>query len=127
MSVVLADDAFVADLNRRYRGCNAATNVLSFPALGDDLDAAREALPADAPLAIGDVVVAFQTLSGEARSQGKSLEHHLDHLVVHGVLHLLGFDHADEAAAEEMETLERRILAALGVPDPYAADAAAAE
>ncbi|MCP5366323.1 MAG: rRNA maturation RNase YbeY [Hyphomicrobiales bacterium] len=108
--VVLADDAFVHDLNRRYRGIDKPTNVLSFPAGEDDL--------------LGDVVLALETLRREAERDGKPLADHLCHLVVHGVLHLLGHDHGDAAEAAGMEALEVRVLAGLGVADPYAEDAA---
>ncbi len=116
LSLVLADDALVRTLNRDYRGQDKATNVLSFAAL-DDEDAPQ---PDDGPLLLGDVIIAFETTRTEAETEGKPLADHLAHLVVHGVLHLLGFDHVDDDEAEEMETLERTILAALGVPDPYA-------
>lgn len=116
LSLVLADDATVHELNRTWRGKDKPTNVLSFAALDDD-DAPR---PEGAPLLLGDVVLAYQTCAVEAVEQGKPLADHLAHLVVHGVLHLLGYDHEDdEAEAEEMERAETAILAALGVPDPY--------
>ena len=105
--VLLTSDAVVQDLNARFRGRDAATNVLSFPAAGT-------ALPY-----LGDVALAHGVCAREAQDQGKPLAHHLTHLVVHGVLHLLGWDHAADTEAEEMEAAERAILAALGVPDPY--------
>ncbi len=120
ISLVLADDAMVQDLNRRYRGQDKPTNVLSFAALDD------QPLPPDGPILLGDVVLAYETTVGEAAADGKPLTHHLSHLVVHGVLHLLGHDHTDDAEAEEMEAVERTILAALGIPDPYALDPAKA-
>jgi probable rRNA maturation factor len=116
VSIVLADDDRVQAMNRQYRGQDKPTNVLSFATL-DDEDAP---LPVGAPLLLGDVVLAFETMQREALEQGKPLADHFGHLVVHGVLHLLGFDHEDDADATEMESLERAILAALGVPDPYA-------
>jgi probable rRNA maturation factor len=113
--VVLADDALVRGLNRDYRGKDAPTNVLSFP---------FENPPAEAgPRHLGDVVLALETVRAEADAQGIPPEHHLQHLVVHGLLHLLGFDHEADADAEIMERLEVEILATLGVPDPYAAPA----
>jgi probable rRNA maturation factor len=117
ISLVLADDAMVRDLNGRYRGQDKPTNVLSFATLDDEDDIS----PADGPLMLGDVIVAFETTAREAASEGKSLAAHLSHLVVHGVLHLLGYDHQDDAEAEEMEAAERSILAGLGIADPYAA------
>lgn len=108
VAVLLADDAAVRDLNARFRGRDAATNVLSFPAA-----------PSAAPH-LGDVALAYGVCAREAEAQGKPLPHHLRHLVVHGVLHLLGFNHGSDAEAEAMEALERSILAGQGVADPYA-------
>lgn len=112
ISVLLADDAAVRTLNRDHRGQDKPTNVLSFPiGAGDGPDAA--------PTMLGDVVLACETVVAEAAAQGKSVADHLRHLVVHGVLHLAGHDHEEDAAAERMERLETRILADLGVGDPY--------
>ena len=105
--VLLTDDAGVQDLNARFRDKDRPTNVLSFPA-------AESAFPH-----LGDVVLGFAYCAAEAEVQGKTLSNHRSHLVVHGVLHLLGRDHEDDAEAEEMEAEEREILAALGVADPY--------
>jgi probable rRNA maturation factor len=115
LSIVLGDDALVRELNRAWRGQDRPTNVLSFPAL----PAPGEAPPPEAPALLGDVVLAFETVQAEALAQGKPLAHHLRHLLVHGVLHLLGFDHESAAEAEIMEGLEIAVLARLGVPDPY--------
>lgn len=111
LSLVLADDATVRDLNGRWRGKDAPTNVLAF--------ASDEAPEAGKPVLLGDVVLAFETVAAEAKSQGKSLADHLRHLVIHGVLHLLGYDHVATAPARRMEALEVRVLASLGVADPY--------
>lgn len=119
LSIVLADDPFVQALNRDYRGKDAPTNVLSF-AFGDDEDE-PEGDP-DAPVLLGDVILSYDTLLREANEQGKPFAHHLAHLVVHGVLHLLGYDHIEDAEAEEMEGLETAILARLTIPDPYNVD-----
>jgi probable rRNA maturation factor len=105
--ILLSDDAALQALNREHRGRDAATNVLSFPA-------AASAAPH-----LGDVALAYGTCAAEALQQGKPLEQHLQHLVAHGVLHLLGWDHMTEAEAEAMEARERLILAGLGAPDPY--------
>ena len=113
LSLVLASDAFVRELNRDYRGKDTPTNVLSFPAL-DDEDATREA-----ELMLGDVILALETCQAEAQAQGKRLEDHVSHLTVHGVLHLLGFNHLEPDEAKEMEALEVKILAQLGIGDPY--------
>ena len=118
VSVLLTDDEAIRALNRQWRAKDAATNVLSFPTVEPaallGLAASRDPYP------IGDIVVAFETTTREAAAEGKPLRHHLAHLVVHGTLHLLGLDHEDDAAALTMEGLERRHLAGLGVPDPYA-------
>lgn len=112
LAVVLADDRLVRSLNREYRGRDSATNVLSFAGL----DGPGEP---GAPCLLGDVVLARETVVREACEQGKSPADHLAHLVVHGVLHLLGHDHQTTAQAETMENLERAVLAGLGVADPY--------
>src|SRR5229473_8580340 len=114
LGLVLTDDAEQRGLNRTYRGRDAATNVLSF-ALADP------AGPAGSPVLLGDVVLAFATIEREAAEQRKPLADHLQHLVVHGVLHLLGFDHGSAAEAAVMEAREVEILETLGVPDPYRA------
>ncbi|HZT87052.1 MAG TPA: rRNA maturation RNase YbeY [Stellaceae bacterium] len=114
LDIRLGDDAEQRELNRRYCGRDAPTNVLAFPASDPGAP-----LPAGAPLLLGDVVLAFETVAREAAEQRKTLVDHARHLVVHGVLHLLGYDHATEAEAEAMEAREREILAGLGVPDPY--------
>ncbi len=108
VTILLTDDDSVAELNERFRGKAGPTNVLSFPA------------PANPEDHLGDIALAYGVCAREAAEQDKPLAHHLQHLVAHGVLHLLGYDHLTEAEAEAMETLERRILAGLGVPDPYA-------
>ena len=109
VTLLLTDDPTVRDLNARFRGKDSATNVLSFPA------------PDNPERHLGDVALAFGTCAREAAEQGKPLSAHLQHLVVHGVLHLLGHDHMSDDEAEAMEGLERVVLAGLGVPDPYAA------
>lgn len=109
--VLLTDDETVRDLNARFRDKDRPTNVLSFPA------APMPGLTGPAPL--GDVVLALETCEAEALAQGKRLEDHLVHLVVHGVLHLLGRDHEDDSEAETMEDEERAILTTLGIADPY--------
>jgi probable rRNA maturation factor len=110
VAVLLADDATVADLNQRFRGKAGPTNVLSFPA------------PANPEGQIGDIALAYGVCTREADEQGKTLEDHLIHLSVHGVLHLLGYDHAMDSEAEAMEALERSILETLGVSDPYGSE-----
>lgn len=106
--ILLTDDASVAELNIRFRDKAGPTNVLSFPA------------PDNPEGLLGDIALAYGVCTREALEQGKPLAHHLQHLVTHGVLHLLGYDHLVDDEAEEMEALERRILAGLDIPDPYA-------
>jgi len=122
LSLVLADDALVRRLNSTYRRKNAATNVLSFPAL-TAVERARAAAASKGlrPAPLGDVVAAFETSRREASALAKPLADHLSHLIVHGTLHLLGYDHEAARDAAHMERLERRVLASLGVPDPYGA------
>jgi probable rRNA maturation factor len=110
VAIVLADDATLRDLNARFRKIDKPTNVLSFPAASEG--------EADAPL--GDIVLAFETVAREAEEDAKSLADHTAHLVVHGTLHLLGHDHQSESEAVMMEDAERRILAGMGIADPYA-------
>ncbi len=124
VALVLADDARVADLNRSFRGIDAPTNVLSFPAEAGILDpmgagADESAYGAGAPVYLGDIILAYQTVAGEARRDGRSLADHVSHLVVHGILHLLGYDHQTDSEAGAMEALETAVLADLGVCDPY--------
>jgi probable rRNA maturation factor len=109
VSIVLADDATIRPLNYQFRGTDKATNVLSFNHLAE--------IDGDP---FGDVILALETVRKEAREQGKPLAHHLSHLVIHGILHLLGYDHEQQAQARRMEGLERVILARLAIPDPYA-------
>jgi probable rRNA maturation factor len=121
VSVLLADDATVRRLNAAYRGKDCATNALSFPAYDRVLEADSRQLP-PGPVPLGDVVLALETVAAEAASAGKPLVDHVSHLVVHGCLHLLGYDHHDGADAAIMEGLEREILERLGIADPYADD-----
>ncbi len=115
ISMVLSSDAEVQVLNRNYRGLDKPTNVLSFAALDDD----EAPLPDDGPVLLGDVIIAYETTAAEARMEEKSLENHLSHLVVHGILHLMGFDHEEDDEAEAMEAAECRVLAGLGIASPY--------
>jgi probable rRNA maturation factor len=127
LAIVLSHDSAIKALNRDWRGKNAATNVLSFPAVpaGPSPKAGKSAKKTSdksrppTPY-IGDIVIAYQTTAREAEAEGKPFSHHLAHLAVHGFLHLLGYDHENDRDAEKMESLERRILRRLAVPDPYA-------
>jgi probable rRNA maturation factor len=108
LSIRLVDEAESAELNGHYRGKHYATNILSFPAD-----------PALSDRLLGDLAICSQVVQREAAEQGKSPDRHWTHLVVHGVLHLCGYDHEEEAEAEAMEALEVQILATLGIDDPY--------
>lgn len=110
LTIRIVDEAESQELNRRYRGKDKSTNVLSFAYDGDMLDV---------PL-LGDIVICGPVVQREAAEQGKQTRAHWAHLVVHGCLHLLGYDHVQESEAEVMEARERKILAGMGFPDPYA-------
>jgi probable rRNA maturation factor len=112
IAVVLADDAFIKALNRDFRGKNSPTNVLSFPSDGLPEKGAKQKY-------LGDIVMALETVEREAKSQKKLFKHHAIHLLVHGTLHLLGYDHEQEDDAEAMESKEIKILKKLKVNNPY--------
>jgi probable rRNA maturation factor len=114
LGITLTDDVQQQYLNRRYRGRDVSTNVLTFRAWEPGIHA-----PPGATLLLGDVVLALETVAREADRQLKPFRDHVRHLIVHGVLHLLGCDHRSKADAITMERLETSILAKLGVPDPY--------
>lgn len=127
ISLLFADDATVAEMNQAYRGRSGPTNVLSFPNMeaphNVEVLGAAGGLPGDPdagpPRLLGDIVLARETVLREAAEQEKPLQDHTLHLLIHGLLHLLGYDHENDAEAEEMEALEVAVLADLGVPDPY--------
>ena len=116
LAVMLTDNSGIRTLNGNWRGIDKATNVLSFPALQPT--GARK--PGNSPRMLGDIAIAYQTMRREADEEQKPFNHHLSHLAVHGFLHLIGYDHENDADAETMEALEIEILAQLGIPDPYA-------
>lgn len=112
LSLVFTDDANIRTINAKWRHIDKATNVLSFPAFPIQ--------PGQRPGPIlGDVVIARETVQREAQEENKSFDDHLSHLIVHGLLHLTGYDHQNDDEAEQMESLERKILASLGISDPY--------
>lgn len=111
VSCLFCDDAAIRSLNAQWRGIDTPTNVLSFPAGGPEA-------PGGAAL-LGDIVLAYETMRREADAEMRPLEAHLSHLVIHGVLHLIGYDHEETADAEAMEALESRAMARLGRDDPY--------
>jgi probable rRNA maturation factor len=118
ISLLACNDARIAELNEAFRGRAAATNVLSWPAF-DGLVPEQDADGDLEPLFLGDLALAYETCAGEAAEAGQPFEAHLRHLVVHGVMHLLGHDHETDDAADEMEAFEAKILARMGVPNPY--------
>lgn len=115
LAVMLTDDDGIRTLNRNWRGFDKPTNVLSFPALQPEGE-----VPEGMLRMLGDIAIAYQTTQREAENENKPFANHLSHLAVHGFLHLVGYDHENDTDAEEMEGLERTILAGLGIPDPYA-------
>lgn len=116
IAVLLADDAELRRLNRQWRSIDKPTNVLSFAADDDEAP-----LDPGQPRLLGDIALAHETIAREAHAQNKQLCDHAAHMVIHGVLHLLGLDHQEEDEAEQMEALERMALQSLGIADPYAA------
>lgn len=106
VTLAFADDDAVAALNRDFRGKDKPTNVLSFPGLGGG----------------GDIILALQTVTAEAAAQGKPVRNHTAHLIAHGILHLMGYDHEAPGAATRMERLERRVMDRFAIPDPYVTD-----
>jgi probable rRNA maturation factor len=114
VGVRLVDDGTIQALNRDWRGRDRPTNVLSFP-LGDPGPVGDP----DFPWLVGDIVMSFDTVTAESIRDGKPLNHHVVHLAIHATLHLIGHDHEDEAEAEAMEAAEVKLLASLGIPDPY--------
>ena len=114
ISVLWTDDSEMAGINNQFRQQDKPTNILSFPAH----DNFPDTLPEE-PIFLGDMALGFETLTNEAADNGQLVEHHLAHLFLHGLLHLVGYDHQDEAEAEEMEALEIQLLAEMNIPNPY--------
>jgi probable rRNA maturation factor len=114
LSLLFTSDEKILEINRQWRGKATATNVLSFPVSAETL------VPAGEPRPLGDIALAFGVISKEAAEQKKPIAHHVTHLIVHGALHLLGYDHETDSEAEAMEAREIMILAGLGIENPYA-------
>ena len=110
VSLRIVDEEEIKDLNKKYRNIDKSTNVLSFP---------YEALPEVDINLLGDIIICAAVVESEALEQSKTVEQHWAHMIIHGVLHLLGYDHIEDQQAVEMETLEIDILSNLGIPDPY--------
>jgi probable rRNA maturation factor len=125
IGLLACDDARIAVLNADFRGKPQPTNVLSWPSeergaeVPGETPAPPDSGPEDDPESLGDIAIAWDTCAREAEEQGKPLQDHVTHLIVHATLHLLGFDHVEDADAAVMEATEVRILASLGVSDPY--------
>ncbi len=124
ISILACDDARIATLNAEFRGKETPTNVLSWPA--EDLSPEQEGAEPEAPeadfageICLGDIAVSYDTCLREAEEAGKTLDDHVTHLMVHGLLHLLGFDHIRDGDATRMEALEVEILSGMGISDPY--------
>ena len=114
VSVVLANDDLLHVLNREYRNMDKPTNVLSFATLDSD-----DPVPDEGPYPLGDIILSYQTIDREANEQGKFFKDHFTHMIVHGTLHLVGYDHQTEDEATHMETLEIRILEKMNIQNPY--------
>lgn len=119
ISIVLTSDSMIATLNMQYKEKEGPTNVLSFSSLDGEMPAVADD---NRDFLLGDIVLALETIEREAKEQDKSFESHLTHLVVHGLLHLLGYDHQSDGEAEEMESLEIKILSTLNIENPYESD-----
>jgi probable rRNA maturation factor len=119
IGLLACDDAKMAELNGMFRGSGVATNVLSWPAFSGPVPEEPPGLPGEGPLFIGDLALGYESCAREAEAAGIALADHAAHLVVHGVLHLLGHDHAEDDQAEAMEALETKVLASMGVANPY--------
>jgi probable rRNA maturation factor len=122
ISVSLVSDLQMKKINLEFRGKNKATNVLSFPALDENLIrqiGLKELVGADEYLFLGDIIIAFETIKKESLAQKKKFHDHLTHLILHSILHLIGYDHEEEKMAKIMEDLEVKILKKLKIKDPY--------
>lgn len=120
INILLTDDTKIQELNKKYRGVDKPTNVLSFPSFEpEEISGLKTGKWSPEPVVLGDIALAYETIQKESSSQDKPFDQHLIHLAVHGVLHLLGFDHEKDEDATVMESLEIRILSSLTIPNPY--------
>ena len=120
INILLTNNDKIQDLNKKYRGINEPTNVLSFPSFEpEEIFNLKAAKGLSEPIVLGDIALAYETIQEESSNQNKPFDHHLIHLTIHGVLHLLGFDHEKDEDAVEMESLEIKILSSLIIPNPY--------
>ncbi len=122
LSIILCNDALIRELNQDYRSNDNPTNVLSFPGLDDkeiDLYLRNNQVAPDHPLSLGEIFIAYETMKNEADKSSVKLSEHFQHIVIHGILHVLGYDHIDDEEARIMEEIETRLLNNLGIDDPY--------
>jgi len=122
INIILTTDANIKKINKTYRKKDKATNVLSFPQFSFKTPVKKSELvmfPAETTIPLGDIILAKQTIKKEAKTEGKEVENHVIHLVVHGILHLLGYDHMTDKDVKKMEKMEIKILDTLGYPNPY--------
>jgi len=122
LSIVLCDDALIRELNHDYRSKDKSTNVLSFQGLDDqeiDLYLRTNQIIPDHPLSLGEIFIAYETMRNEADKSGVKFSDHFQHIAIHGILHVLGYDHMDDEEAQVMEEIETRLLKKLGIDDPY--------
>ncbi len=119
ISLLYTDDTHIQELNKEFREKDKPTNVLSFPDTPLTDEALKQSVAWQEPLLLGDIAIAKETLIREAEKQKKSFDDHFCHLLLHGILHLLGFDHIEDDEAEEMEALEIKLLAKMGIDNPY--------
>jgi probable rRNA maturation factor len=120
LTLVFAHDSFIQKINKKWRGKDHPTNVLSFPEYDAESSVELQLLEPEVPVSLGDIILSYETCVKEAFEKGIPFQNHVCHLFLHGILHLLGYDHIASKEAEIMESLETRILGSLSIPNPYA-------